>query len=365
MAQQQDLANRGMPGRLGDPDLTLRSDPRCDPRVVEALAAYGLDGLAAPPPVDLSSSMEELHGFVSAAEEGFEAVFEGLAAGLPEVPGVVRSRETITGVDGNDIALYIHRPAGESGELPGVLQIHGGGQTILRTAGPMYSYWRDRLAATGMVAVGVEFRNGGGALGPHPFPAGLNDCSSALEWVGANKEELGVSKLIVQGDSGGANLTFATTLKAKRDGRLGLIDGVYGLSPNISGAYDWPVERQLAELPSLVENDRYFFSVAVNAILKSVYDPGAAHERDPLCWPYFASADDLAGLPPHLITTNELDPLRDEGVAYYRKLLSAGVSATAWTVLGTCHVGHHIFPGQMPELFDASVNAVRAFAASV
>ena len=49
-------------------------------------------------------------------------------------------------------------------------------------------HWRDDLAATGMVVVGVEFRNAAGALGPHPFPAGLNDCASGAQWAIANKE---------------------------------------------------------------------------------------------------------------------------------------------------------------------------------
>jgi len=57
--------------------------------------------------------------------------------------------------------------------------------------------WRNDLAATGMVVVGVEFRNGGGALGNHPFPAGLNDCASGLNWVFENREELGVSHIVI------------------------------------------------------------------------------------------------------------------------------------------------------------------------
>ena len=67
---------------------------------------------------------------------------------------------------------------------------------ILAAAGPLYTRWREALAATGMVVVGVEFRNGAGALGNHPFPAGLNDCSSALAWTNANRDSLGISKLI-------------------------------------------------------------------------------------------------------------------------------------------------------------------------
>ena len=90
----------------------------------------------------------------------------------------------IRGVDGNDITLYIHRPAGVDGPLPGVLHLHGGGMVLLEAAGRGYVRWRDELAAPGMVVVGVEFRNGGGKHGPYPFPAGLNDCTSALQWVG-------------------------------------------------------------------------------------------------------------------------------------------------------------------------------------
>ena len=106
--------------------------------------------------------------------------------------------------------------------------------------GPAIARWRDDLAATGMVVVGVEFRNGGGKHGPYPFPAGLNDCTSALQWVNDNKARLGISKVVVSGESGGGNLTLATTLKAKQDGRLDQIDGVYAQCPYISNAYADP-----------------------------------------------------------------------------------------------------------------------------
>jgi acetyl esterase/lipase len=55
-----------------------------------------------------------------------------------------------------------------------------------------------------------------------------------------------------------------------------------------------------------------------------IYDPGGEHATDPLCWPYHAIVDELAGLPPHLISVNELDPVRDEGVAYYAVLAVRG-----------------------------------------
>ena len=119
--------------------------------------------------------------------------------------------------------------------MPGILHIHGGGMVFLEAAAGNYQRWRDELAATGLVVVGVEFRNASGKHGPHPFPAGLNDCSSALQWMHDHRGDLGIDKIVVSGESGGGNLTLATTLKAKRDGKLEQIDGVYAQCPYISG----------------------------------------------------------------------------------------------------------------------------------
>ena len=153
---------------------------------------------------------------------------------IPEVAGVTRRRGGHRGSRGNDVTVFIHRPDDDGAALPGVLHLHGGGMVLLEAAGSSYMRWRDELAASGLVVVGVEFRNGGGKHGAHAFPAGLNDCTSALRWVIDNRARLGISALIVSGESGGGNLTLATTLKAKRDGLIDEIDGVYALCPYIS-----------------------------------------------------------------------------------------------------------------------------------
>jgi len=354
----------GQPGRLGRPELDLGTDPRSDPRMVAALAPLGLDKTGPPPPLGPGAPREALLEFCAAAEAGFEAVFEALMNGLPPVEGIISSTQTIQGVDGNDIGLYIVRPSNVSGPLPGVLQIHGGGMVILRGSGAGYVRLREELAATRVVVVGVEYRNGAGILGNHPFPAGLDDCSTALAWVCAHREELGITTITVAGESGGGNLTLATTLKAKREGNLHMIDGVYALVPYISGAYGWSEAERIRELPSLVENDGYFISCALSALLMEVYDPGAAHRHDPLCWPYFASEHDLTGLPPHVISVNEVDPLRDEGLAYYRKLLAAGVDATGRTVLGACHAGDLMFRAAIPDMYAATIQDLHRFAST-
>ena len=349
-----------LPGRLGMPSMTLGTDPRADPRMVAALAPVGLAGEPAESPVDESSSTEELLAYVLEAEAGFEALFGAFNAGLPDVEGVTRRVEVIRGPDGNDVTLYLHRPADAEGALPGVLHLHGGGMVLLEAAGPGYVRWRDLLAAAGLVVVGVEFRNGGGKLGPHPFPAGLDDCAAALQWVIEHKADLGISTLVVSGESGGGNLTLATALRAKREGRIGHIDGVYAQCPYISGAYASPPP----ELTSLFENDGYFLECRNMGALARVYDPSGEHRTNPLAWPLHATADDLAGLPPHVISVNQLDPLRDEGLAYFRKLLDAGVPAVSRTVNGTCHAGDLLFPGVLPDVYAASLQDLVSFCQS-
>jgi acetyl esterase/lipase len=227
---------------------------------------------------------------------------------------------------------------------------------ILQTS--VATKWRAALAAKGCVVVGVEFRNSGGTLGPHPFPAGLNDCSSALDWTHAAREELGLASIVVTGESGGGNLSLATALKAKREGRMDRIDGVYAQVPYISGGYDTPDPA----LPSLIENDGYILSSSTMTLMAALYDPAGEHSTNPLAWPYHADVTDLEGLPPHVITTDELDPLRDEGLAYLRALRRAGVDASGHTYNGVGHAGEQIAAVAVPELFNRALRDVVDFA---
>jgi acetyl esterase len=350
-----------LPGRLGTPTMTLADDPRADPRMIAALAPLGIGGQAEVLPITHESSLDVLLEYCATAEEGFGALGGMLSSMSPPVVGVTSSVEVIRGMDGNDITLFIHRPTNASESLPAIVHIHGGGMVILEAASEGYARWRNELAATGLVVVGVEFRNGGGKLGPHPFPAGLNDCSSAVQWVSENKARLGISKVVVSGESGGGNLTLATTLKAKKDGKLSQIDGVYAQCPYISGLYG----TKSPALPSLYENDEYFLDCEQMAVLARVYDPTLDNATNPLAWPYHATSDDLVGLPPHVISVNQLDPLRDEGLAYFRKLLDAGVSAISRTVNGTCHAGDCIFRDALPDVYLATIRDIKGFADSL
>ena len=228
----------------------------------------------------------------------------------------------------------------------------------MSAADPMFIRWRNSLSLTGMMVIGIEFRNGGGQLGNHPFPAGLNDCAAGVKWVSSNRKALGVSTIVVSGESGGGNLSIATAIKALKEGWVNEISGVYAQCPYISGAYADPPP----ELLSLIENNGYTLGCEMMAPLVKVYDPNGSNRSNPLAWPLQATTDDLKGLPPHAISVNELDPLRDEGLAYYRKLVSAGVSATARTINGTTHAADQALPDAIPEVFRASIESVSGFA---
>ncbi|PRC41356.1 alpha/beta hydrolase, partial [Mycobacterium sp. ITM-2017-0098] len=278
-------------GRHADPDSTLATDPRSDPRMVAALAQFGLAGRLPPSGLSVDSPVEERHAFATMSEEGMGAVFDVLAANAPAPTGVSTMTRTITGVDGNDITIYVSRQDDATGPLPGVVHLHGGGMAIGSAADVGYIRLREALAATGLVVVGVEFRNSGGKLGPHPYPAGLNDCGSAAQWASVHRDGLGISHVIVSGESGGGNLTLTLAHKARREGWVSDIAGFYAQCPYISNRW----LQECEDLPSLTENDGYFVSCEQLALLGSLYAPDGAHSSDAACWAAVASDDELEG----------------------------------------------------------------------
>ncbi len=346
-----------LPGRLSDPNATFETDPRSDPRIVEAFKLIGglAPGVETP---DAGASYQEAIRFCAEFESAGAAGHEAMWETMPDYPSVTSATETIEGVDGNPIKLFIHRPKDQNGPLPCIYHTHGGGMVIMSAEDPGFVRLRNELASKNLVVVGVEFRNGAGRLGNHPFPAGLNDCASGLKWVKANERDLGIDKIVISGESGGGNLSLATTLKAKQEGWLDHVDGVYAMCPYISGAYAHPP----TELMSLKENNGYMVDTAQMAHMVTAYDPDGAHTDNPLAWPLGATPEDLQGLPPHVISVNELDPLRDEGMAYYRKLLAAGVPAVGRISLGTPHAGDQLFADIVPDAFADLAGSITGFA---
>jgi acetyl esterase/lipase len=90
----------------------------------------------------------------------------------------------------------------------------------------------------------------------------------------------------------------------------------------------------------------------------------AYDDKNPLAWPSFATVDDVRGLPPTVISVNECDPLRDQGIAFYRLLLGAGVAARGRTMLGTMH-GQEIFSVSCPDVSADTAVSIAEFARTI
>jgi acetyl esterase len=178
---------------------------------------------------------------------------------------------------------------------------------------------------------------------------------SGLKWVVGNAAHLGIdpARIVVAGESGGGNLTLATGLKLRQDGDLHLIKGLYAMCPYIAG--HWPAP----ESPSSTENNGILLDLHNNRGAMG-YGIEAFDERNPLAWPSFAGVDDVEGFPPTVISVNECDPLRDEGINFYRLLLRAGVKARGRQVMGTMH-GTEIFAIACPDISRDTARDLAAF----
>lgn len=337
----------------------LVEDPRIDPRIK---AIFGSVELPALPSV---ASREEL-----LEQENSEAALAGLAGlkafldamGTEEVAPstglIIRTERFTSSPDGNTVNVQFIRPDNDQA-LPCVYYIHGGGMQFLSCYDGNYRAWGRMIAAQGVAVAMVDFRNAlhaSSAPEVAPFPAGLNDCISGLKWVCANAASLGIDagRVIIAGESGGGNLTLATGMKLKQDGDIGLIRGLYVLCPFIAG--EWPLPQN----PSSIENDGIFLNLHNNRNAMG-YGIEAFRARNPLAWPGFATADDVKGLPPVVISVNECDPLRDEGVNLYRLLIQNGVAARCHQVMGTIH-GTEVFPACCPDISRNGAGEIASFA---
>jgi len=81
---------------------------------------------------------------------------------------------------------------------------------------------------------------------------------------------------------------------------------------------------------------------------------------NPLAWPGFATEQDVSGLVPTVISVNECDPLRHEGIEFYRLVLRAGVPARSRQVMGTIH-GMEIFAIACPDVSRETAGSIAQF----
>ena len=337
----------------------IANDQRLDPRLRRILELF--------PPTTLKDVADRVELLAESntpqareARESFRPIQDMCDSeeAAPSAGLTVSTMQFVSDPDGNTVNLQVIRPESDKAS-PGVYYIHGGGMATMSCFDGMYRGWGKHIAANGVVVVMVDFRNcvvASSAPEVAPFPAGLNDCVSGLRWVAAHAADLGIdpARLVVAGESGGGNLTLATGLKLKQDGDLGLIKGLYALCPYIAG--QWPAPGS----PSSVENEGILLQLHNNRGAVG-YGIEAFNEGNPLAWPSFATLDDVAGFPPTVINVNECDPLRDEGINFYRLLLSAGVPARCRQMMGTMH-GTEIFTIACPDISADTARDLAGFA---
>jgi acetyl esterase/lipase len=222
---------------------------------------------------------------------------------------------------GGEIAYRLYAPVIAEGDVaPGLVFFHGGGMV----AGSIETH--DRIAAalantTGCRLISIDYR-----LAPeHKFPAAVDDAIAATEHIARNAPRFGIDaeRLVVGGDSAGATLAAVVCQHAQRHADLA-ISAQLLICPVLDFEDTSPSREAFAE-------NHLIDRATLQADLAD-YLPEDADPADPRISPLRAL--NLKGLPTAIIHTAEFDPMRDEGNAYARKLLAAGVA-----VEHVCHDG--------------------------
>ena len=218
--------------------------------------------------------------------------------------------------DGLKVRLTIVRPAGSTLVTPAFLFVHGGGW-ILGDFPTHERFVRDLVADSGYTAVFVNYT-------PSPeakYPAAINQIHAAAKWVAAHGDEIRVDgkRLAIVGNSVGGNMTAAVALLAKDKG-----------GPSFKcQVLLWPVTDANFDTESYNEYAAgYFLSRAMMRWFWDAYAPEDTTRREIYASPLQATVEQLKGLPPALVQVAGNDVLRDEGLAYARKLDAVGVDVT-------------------------------------
>ncbi|MBX5487597.1 MAG: alpha/beta hydrolase [Mycolicibacterium hassiacum] len=273
----------------------------------------------------------------------------------PELLPDVRTEDrTIDGPAG-PIPVRVYRPPTVSRPAPVVVFYHGGGWAIgdLDTHDPVA---RAHAVSADAIVVSVDYR-----LAPeHPFPAGIEDCWAALQWVGRHAAEIGgdPARIAVAGDSAGGNISAVMTQRARDNGG----------PPLVFQLLWYPSTTADLSLPSFTENaDAPILDKDVIAAFLQWYLPPEVNLDDPRSLPVTlapANAADLSNLPPAYIATAEHDPLRDDGARYAELLRAAGVRVELHNSPTLVH-GFVSFAPVVPAAAEATERGLRALRAAL
>ncbi|KAI8578527.1 hypothetical protein K450DRAFT_246204 [Umbelopsis ramanniana AG] len=230
----------------------------------------------------------------------------------------------------SDIPIRIYTPDSDGCvKLPAVVFYRGGG-FINGGLDSHDSTCRRLCVKSGAVIISVDYR----VAPEHPFPAAVDDCYAALQYVHQNADALNIdaSRVAVAGDSSGGTLTAVVTIMA-RDNNGPSIKFQCLIYPPTDFTTDYskhqPHEGALLRRETINLQDNYLQD----------YN----HREDIRVSPLKA---DLTGLPSAWVFVAEYDPLTPESIAYVEKLQSQSVSVELVTAPGADH-GIFTFPSNL------------------
>ena len=285
-------------------------DPRWDPEMLAFNTMMEAEG-AKLPPITLTLPLDQ-------ARAQTEALNIPLTTGGPQM---VESSDRWLPVRGRRMQCRLHRLS--EAALPALIYIHGGGW-VWNSIDTHDRLMREYAAGAGCAVIGPDY-----ALCPEaPFPQALEECAALVRWVAVQGAEWGLdpSRIVVGGDSAGANLAMGVALLLRRtDPDLKL----RGLLLNY-GVFDADLET--ASYQEFA--DGYFLTREKMRFYWDCYAPRPADRLNPLAAPLLA---DLRGLPPCLLHVAELDVLCSENLAMGDALRAAGVPVQQALFPGTAH----------------------------
>ncbi len=224
---------------------------------------------------------------------------------------------------GGELPVRVYTPFGV-GPFPVLVYFHGGGY-VFGDLDTVDSICRILTKGANCVIVSVAY-----SLAPeHKFPAAIEDGYAATLWVAENAGAINgdVSRIAVGGESAGGNLAAVVALMARDR-----------LQPSLAYQLLIYPSTQLGLLPTesrRLYGENYFLTTDSIDWFAEQYLPDKEDGKNAYISPLLA--EDLTNLPPGLIITAELDPLRDEGEAYGDRLQKAGVAVKVSRYPGTIH----------------------------
>ena len=224
-----------------------------------------------------------------------------------------------------EVHVRVVKPTGTAAPLPAILYMHGGGW-VLGNAGTHDRLVRDLATGANAAVVFVEYDRSPEAQ----YPVAIEQGYATAQWITTHGADLGIDpeRIAVAGDSVGGNMAAALTIMAKQRGDVTFVhQSLY-----------YPVTDAAQDSASYVEFDEGPFLLAKSmAWFWDAYLPDLSKRAEITASPLRATLADLAGLPEAFVVVDENDVLRDEGEAYARKLIEAGVRTTTVRYNATIH----------------------------